>query len=62
MKALVQMWLHEAYIIDVAGMEADLPPPLVIKLNYMRQIVGITALTTLEGGLGRFIFTGKGNL
>jgi len=28
------MWLHGVYIIDIAGMEADLPPPLVTKLNY----------------------------
>jgi len=28
------MWLHGVYIIDEAGMEADLPTPLVIKLNY----------------------------
>jgi len=26
--------LHGVYIIDLSAMEEDLPPPLVIKVNY----------------------------
>jgi len=29
-----QMWLNGVYIIDIAGREAGLLPPLVIKLNH----------------------------
>jgi len=33
-----QMWLHGLYSFDIAGMEEDLPPPLVIRLNYGQNI------------------------
>jgi len=42
------MWLHGVYIIDVAGMEADLPPTLGIKPNYSGGISGVVVIINKE--------------